>query len=305
MVSDFAWKYESWKFTFWRNESWHFCHHMTPRAGASGKNIKHCQAFHKIVRLAASVLSQFRLQGWPILSTVPYWIWIALWILTTIFHFKYSSIKVTFVTELQRKLFNHQPGLDFFSEQVEGVNCTTPQNFASQRHPSRQNTTHAHCLSWGRPQRHQKGASSLQVSFTLCPPDVTATEPQTSPCSRARTPGSRLWPPKRRWGGHHESPPEALNDKTRFSPKTCWAVLGVCMLSPQPVLQLQIATELFWNTAWDLWGCRYTGVDRTCIPVSFLVKRTRLRCAGKKTPNTQQAETVKSENLFNTHTHKD
>lgn len=142
----FSWKYESWKFTFWRNESWHFCHHMTPRAGAWEKNIKHCQAFYKIVRLAALVLSRFRLQGWPILSTVPCWIWIALWILTTIFHFKYSSIKVTFVTELQSKLFNHQPGLNFFSEQVEVVNCT---NFASQRHSSRQNTLYAHCQSWG------------------------------------------------------------------------------------------------------------------------------------------------------------
>lgn len=132
MVSNFAWKYESWKFTFWRNESWHFCHHMIRRVGAWGKNIKHCQVFYKIVRLAVSVLSQFRLQGWPILSTVPYWIWIALWILTTIFHFKYSSIKVTFVTELQSKPFHHHPGLDFFPEQV---NCTTPPNFVFQRHP--------------------------------------------------------------------------------------------------------------------------------------------------------------------------
>lgn len=263
MVSDFAWKYESWKFTFWRNESWHFCHHMTPRAGAWGKNIKHCQAFYKIVKLAASVLSQFRLQGWPILSTVPYWIWIALWILTTIFHFKYSSIKVTFVTEPQRKLFNCQPGLDFFSEQVENVNCTTPQNFVSQRHRSRHTTTHVHCLSWRLAQHREKEASSLQVSFTLYPPDGTATDPQTSPCSSARTPRSRLWPHKRRWGSDSESSPEALKDKTRFNPKTCWAILGVCMLFPQPVLQLQITMELFWNTTWDLWGCWCTRVTRT------------------------------------------
>lgn len=160
MVSDFAWKYESWKFTFWRNESWHFCHHMTPRAGAWGKNIKHCQVFYKIVRLAVSVLSQFRLQGWPILSTVPYWIWIALWILTTIFHFKYSSIKVTFVTELQSKPFHHHPGLDLFSEQV---NCTTSPNFVFQRHPLKEDTTGVY---WGT--SSASWASSKFLLFSAC-----------------------------------------------------------------------------------------------------------------------------------------
>lgn len=93
VVSDFAWKYESWTFTFGRKESWHFCYQMTPRAGAWGKNIKHCQVFYKIVRLAVSVLSQFRLQGWPILSTVPYWILIALWILKPYFILNIVQLK--------------------------------------------------------------------------------------------------------------------------------------------------------------------------------------------------------------------
>lgn len=219
MVSDFAWKYESWKFTFWRNESWHFCHHMTPRAGAWGKNIKHCQVFYKIVRLAVSVLSQFRLQGWPILSTVPYWIWIALWILTTIFHFKYSSIKVTFVTELQSKPFHHHPGLDLFSEQV---NCTTSPNFVFQKHPLKEDTTGVY---WGT---RLSIMSIFQVSSILCLPDVIATEPQTSPGSRVRAPGSRSWPHKR-WEGNQESSLEALKDKTKLNPRTCWDVPGVSL----------------------------------------------------------------------------
>jgi len=205
---------------------------------------------------------------------------------------------MTFITELQSKLLNHQPGLDFLwasgkCKLYHPTKLCISETLLKAEH-------HA-CLSWGLAQHHKKGASSLQVSFTLCPPDVTATQPQTSPCSKARTLGSRLWSHKRRWGGHHESSPEAVKDKTRFSPRACWAYLVSAALSSacstaadryRAVLKHNLRSSgLLMQKSWQK------------MHSSFVSGKTaRLTRAGEKAPSTQQAETVKAK-TFSIHIH--